>query len=95
MIRLRNGLEHDTQLTGDSPSSVWSRSARYYWPPARTLADDEAAVPDHPMMKDRFFIGVGVVWAKSNVTANLNTGTLGLGTFIDFENDIGLKQEQC
>ena len=55
-------------------------------------AADDGAIPDHPMMKDRFFIGVGVVWAQSSVTANLNTGTVGLGTFIDFENDIGLKK---
>ena len=54
-------------------------------------ADDEAR-PDHPMMSDRFFIGAGALYAESNVTANLNTGRIGLGTFIDFEDDVGLEE---
>ena len=49
-------------------------------------------VPEHPMMSDRFFVGVGVAWVQSNVTANLNTGRIGLGTIIDFEDDVGLKK---
>jgi hypothetical protein len=53
-------------------------------------ADD--VVPEHTMMTDRVFLGAGAVWAKSNVTANLNTGRVGLGTFVDFENDVGLKK---
>jgi hypothetical protein len=54
-------------------------------------AEDDAP-PDHPMMSDRYFIGAGVVYAESNVTANLNTGRIGLGTFIDFEDDVGLDE---
>jgi hypothetical protein len=38
-------------------------------------------------------VGAGVVWAESNVTANLNTGRVGLGTFIDFEDDVGLDEQ--
>jgi hypothetical protein len=59
---------------------------------AASVHADDALVPEHPMMTDRFFVGAGVVWAQSNVTANLNTGRVGLGTFVDFENDIGLKR---
>jgi hypothetical protein len=62
---------------------------------AAHAADDDVPIPDHPMMRDRFFVGVGVVWAQSNVTANLNTGRVGLGTFIDFENDVGLKKNNA
>lgn len=59
---------------------------------AEDAASPDPALPEHPMMTDRFFLGAGVVWAKSNVTANLNTGRIGLGTFVDFENDIGLNE---
>src|SRR5262249_45164136 len=41
---------------------------------------------------DRFFVGAGAVWVQSNVTANLNTGRIGLGTFVDFEDDVGLSK---
>jgi hypothetical protein len=54
-------------------------------------AEDDTP-PDHPMMSDRYFVGAGVVYAESNVTANLNTGRIGLGTFIDFEDDVGLDE---
>lgn len=53
---------------------------------------EEDTVPAHPMMSDRFFVGAGAVWAESNVTANLNTGRVGLGTFLDFEDDVGLDE---
>jgi hypothetical protein len=54
-------------------------------------AEDDAP-PDHPMMSDRYFVGVGALYAESDVTANLNTGRIGLGTFIDFEDDVGLAE---
>jgi hypothetical protein len=60
--------------------------------PDRAFAEEDT-LPDHPMMSDRFFVGAGVVWAESNVTANLNTGRVGLGTFIDFEDDVGLDEQ--
>jgi len=53
---------------------------------------EDVSLPEHPMMTDRFFLGAGIVYAQSNVTANLNTGRVGLGTFVDFENDLGLKK---
>ena len=66
---------------------------------ALLLADSafaqEDTPPDHPMMSDRFFMGAGALWAESNVTANLNTGRVGLGTFIDFEDDMGLDENKC
>lgn len=74
--------------------AVWGLAALSVVPLAHGAEADDAAVPvpDHPMMTDRFFLGVGVVWAQSNVTANLNTGKIGLGTFVDFESDIGLTK---
>lgn len=61
-------------------------------PYAHDACAQEDTVPDHPIMKDRFFIGAGVLWAESNVTANLNTGRIGVGALIDFEDDMGLKE---
>ncbi|HEX7073130.1 MAG TPA: hypothetical protein VF226_03740 [Hyphomicrobiaceae bacterium] len=49
-------------------------------------------VPEHPMMSDRFFVGAGAAWVQSNVTANANRGRIGLGSFIDFEDDVGLEK---
>src|SRR5690606_13450657 len=46
----------------------------------------------HPVMSNRFFIGVGAVWADSNVVANLNTGRIGAAALIDFEEDLGLDE---
>ena len=53
---------------------------------------EEDTPPDHPMMSDRFVVGAGVLWAESNVTASLNSGTVGLGSLIDFEDDLGLDE---
>lgn len=58
----------------------------------RDASAAENEPPEHPMMSDRFQLSAGVLWAESNVTANLNTGAIGLGTFIDFEDDVGLKE---
>jgi hypothetical protein len=45
------------------------------------------------MMTDRFFIGGGALWADSNVQASLNsTGGLGVGSLIDFEDNLGLEE---
>lgn len=55
------------------------------------LAQDEQ-IPDHPMMRDTWFIGAGGLWADSNVTGSLNRGRLA-GAIIDFEDDLGLDEE--
>jgi hypothetical protein len=51
--------------------------------PGRVCAN-ESAIPHHPSLSDRFFIAAGALWSDSNVTANLNTGRIGLGTIVDF-----------
>jgi hypothetical protein len=60
---------------------------------AASFVRAQDSTPDHPMMQDRFYIGGGVLWAESNVTANLNTGAIGAGAIIDFEDDVGLDEE--
>lgn len=51
----------------------------------------EDSTPDHPLMSDRWFIGAGALWTESNVTASLNRRAL--GAVIDFEDDVGLAEE--
>jgi hypothetical protein len=57
-----------------------------------TVLAQQDDVPDHPILSDTWFIGTGVVWSESNVTANVNRGRLA-GAIIDFEDDVGLDEE--
>lgn len=60
---------------------------------AATAAEGDDSVPDHPMFTDAWYLSAGVLWAESNVTANLNTGAIGAGALIDFEDDMGLDED--
>lgn len=51
------------------------------------------SVPQHPMLSDRWFVSAGALWGESNVTANLSTGRVGIGAIVDFEDDVGLDEE--
>ena len=61
---------------------------------ARSAAAEESdeRIPDHPLLTDAWYFGAGVLWAESNVTANLNSGAIGAGALIDFEDDMGLDE---
>jgi hypothetical protein len=61
---------------------------------ARFAAADESddRVPDHPMFTDAWYLSAGALLAESNVTANLNSGPIGAGALIDFEDDMGLDE---
>lgn len=61
------------------------------FPPSDALSQD--AIPQHPMLSDRWFISAGALWGESNVTANLSTGRVGIGAIVDFEDDVGLDEE--
>lgn len=57
-------------------------------------AEEPGTVPSHPMMSDRFFIGLGAFYPESNTQGTVNSGTVGIGTFIDFESDFGLDERK-
>ena len=61
---------------------------------ARSAAAEEGneTIPDHPVLSDAWYLSAGVLWAESNVTANLNSGPIGAGALIDFEDDMGLDE---
>ncbi|HWK51415.1 MAG TPA: hypothetical protein VNR40_16085 [Steroidobacter sp.] len=56
--------------------------------PSADAAEED--VPDHPVLRDAWYISGGALYARSNVVASLNK-TL-LGTLIDFEDDLGLDR---
>lgn len=55
---------------------------------------EDSVVPAHPMMSDRYFLSLGWFFGDSNTQANVNSGTVGVGSFIDFENDLGLDERK-
>lgn len=57
-------------------------------------AEEPGMVPSHPMMTDRYYLSLGWFFGDSNTQANANSGTVGVGTFIDFENDLGLDERK-
>ncbi|GFE80594.1 hypothetical protein GCM10011487_25940 [Steroidobacter agaridevorans] len=61
---------------------------------ARSAAAEEGSesIPDHPVLSDAWYLSAGALWAESNVTANLNSGAIGAGALIDFEDDMGLDE---
>lgn len=60
----------------------------------RSAAAEEGneSIPDHPVLSDAWYLSAGALWAESNVTANLNSGAIGAGALIDFEDDMGLDE---
>jgi hypothetical protein len=61
--------------------------------PIEAFCAEAYTPPDHPVMTDRFVLSAGISRSESNVTANLSTGRIGLGTLIDFEDDLGLEKD--
>jgi hypothetical protein len=57
------------------------------------LAHAQDAVPIHPALHDRFYVGVGAV-PKTQHLGALNSSTLGVGTNIDFERALGMTTQK-
>lgn len=88
----RRGSRRRDCLHGRSLPTTIGIAALAALAPADGVCAEGSTPPDHPMMRDRFFLAAGVSQNESNVTANLNTGRIGLGTLIDFEDDLGLDK---
>jgi len=50
----------------------------------------EAAAPIHPVLHDRFYLGVGAFVPRMTTSAQLDSTKLGVGTNIDFEQALGM-----
>jgi len=56
-------------------------------------AEPDPAVPHHPSLTDRFFVGFGGYYATSNTSAQL-LSSAGVGTVVDFEQTLGLADRE-
>ncbi len=52
---------------------------------------EDATIPSHPALNDRFYIGAGVFAPKTSTVARLDSTTLGVGASVDFERALGLQ----
>src|SRR5262245_41295021 len=50
--------------------------------------------PDHPALRDRFYLGAGVYMPRTRTEAQLNSTRLGIGTNIDFERALGFEDSK-
>lgn len=53
--------------------------------------DETPGIPNHPALSDTFFFGAGVFFANSTTEAQLNS-SVGVGTNVDFEDALGLAE---
>jgi hypothetical protein len=50
--------------------------------------------PDHPALRDKFYLGAGVYLPRTRTEAQLNSSRLGIGTNIDFERALGFEDSK-
>lgn len=51
----------------------------------------EEPVPDHPALRDRFYVTLGAFYPRTTTSAQLDSSRLGVGANIDFENALGMQ----
>jgi hypothetical protein len=53
----------------------------------------QEAIPDHPALRDKFYFALGAYFPRTTTSAELESRT-GVGTNIDFENTLGMKESK-
>ena len=53
----------------------------------------QEAIPDHPALRDKFYFSLGAYFPRTTTSAELESRT-GVGTNIDFENTLGMKESK-
>ena len=53
----------------------------------------QEAIPDHPALRDKFYFTLGAYFPRTTTSADLESRT-GIGTNIDFENTLGMKESK-
>jgi hypothetical protein len=53
----------------------------------------QEAIPDHPALRDKFYFALGAYFPRTTTSAELESAT-GVGTNIDFENTLGMKESK-
>ena len=51
-------------------------------------------IPDHPALRDKFYLGAGVYLSDARTELQLNSTRLGVGTNIDFERALGFEESK-
>jgi hypothetical protein len=49
-------------------------------------------IPEHPALKERFWMGGGIFHAKTATSAQLDSANFGVGTNVDFERALGMDK---
>lgn len=52
----------------------------------------EGYIPEHPALKERFWVGGGIFHAKTATSAQLDSANFGVGTNVDFERALGMDK---
>jgi hypothetical protein len=60
----------------------------------RAQAAAAEAVPNHPLLSDRFGFELGVYYPKSSTDASLGPSSGGVGASVDFEDTLGLEDRK-
>jgi hypothetical protein len=58
------------------------------------LAQAQEAIPIHPALHDRFYMGVGAFLPKTSTSAQLDSTNLGVGANVDFERMLGMTTQK-
>ena len=58
------------------------------------VAPAAAQVPDHPAMRDRFYVGAGVFFPQTTTEGQLDSNRVGAGTSIDFEQSLDMARSK-
>ena len=51
----------------------------------------EEPIPDHPALRDRFYVTLGAFYPRTTTSAQLDSARLGVGANLDFENALGMQ----
>lgn len=60
---------------------------------ARAQAAAAESIPSHPALSDRFTFDVGAIFTRSSTSASLGPSSGGTGVVVDFENTLGLDEQ--
>jgi len=62
--------------------------------PGLAAGQDTGGWKVHPYLQDRWYLQLAAYWPKVETTARLDSTTLGRGTELNFEDDLGLKDRE-
>ncbi|WP_116813378.1 hypothetical protein [Steroidobacter cummioxidans] len=80
-------MRHQKLITVVAMTAALGLISLVHAPSAQAAEED---IPDHPVLRDAWYISGGALYARSNVVASLNKTVI--GTLIDFEDDLGLDR---